>query len=118
MSNKPSQSSTERGQYGEEIALQYLKKQKFKVLHQNFKTPSYEIDIIAKKRRRLYFIEVKYRSTTAYGRGHEYVTPQKLDQMTYAAERWVAEHDFRGEHQLGVISVDEDEATLFLDIWT
>ena len=118
MTHKPHKSSTDSGQHGEAVAADLLKAKKFKLLHKNFKTPSYEIDVIAKKRRRLYFIEVKYRSTTAYGHGHEYVTPEKLRQMQYAAERWVSEHDFKGEYQLGVISVDADEATLFLDIWS
>lgn len=105
------------GSYGEDVAADYLRSCKFKILHRNFKTERYEIDIIAKQKRRLYFIEVKYRSSSRAGKGHEYITPTKLRQMTYAAEHWVAEQKYRGPYQLAVVSVDDTEVSLIDDIW-
>lgn len=117
MTARKNQSCTDSGTYGEQVAVDLLRQKKYKILHRNYKTATYEIDIIAKKRRRLYFIEVKYRSTSSFGYGHEYITPTKLQQMAYAAQRWTADHEIKNEYQLGVVSVDGDEATLFLDIW-
>lgn len=105
------------GQHGEDKAEVYLKNQRYKILHRNWKTDRYEIDIIAKKKRRLYFVEVKYRSTQNQGMGYEYVTPAKLKQMTFAAESWVAQNNFTGAYQLAVISVDGEEITFIADIW-
>lgn len=117
MKHKKPDSATAKGAHGEHIAAQLLKQKKFKVLHQNYKTPRYEIDIIAKKKKRLYFIEVKYRSSAGFGYGHEYVTQKKLEQMAYAAKCWMAEQASSTEYQLAVVSVDGNQATLFLDIW-
>lgn len=105
------------GQKGEDIAASFLKQHGFKLLHRNFSTPRYEIDIIAKRKKQLYFIEVKYRSNVKQGKGYEYVTPAKINQMVYAAQSWVAQQQYGGPYQLAVVSVDGDTVTLFDDIW-
>ena len=50
------------GAFGEKYAVQYLKKKKYKILEKNYKTRLGEIDIIARDRDFLVFIEVKSRS--------------------------------------------------------
>lgn len=53
-------STKQLGNLGEEMAAKYLKKQGYKILDRNFRYKSYgEIDIIAKRREDLHFIEVK-----------------------------------------------------------
>lgn len=52
---------TRFGNKGEKIVAQFLKKQNFKIVEQNFRTKFGEIDIIAKKDEVLAFIEVKTR---------------------------------------------------------
>ncbi len=110
--------STDSGIYGEDIAEQYLRGNKFKILHRNYRTARYEIDIIAKRKRRLYFVEVKRRSSMSQGSGAQYVTDTKLKQMVYAAQSWVQEHSYRGQYQLAVISVDGSDVDFIDDIWT
>ena len=105
------------GSIGEQRAEAYLRSCKFKVLHRNFKTARYEIDIIAKRKKQLYFIEVKYRSTSKQGMGYEYVTPAKLAQMSYAAQRWVAENNYKGNYQLAVVSINGEEIQFIDEIW-
>lgn len=48
-----------RGFYAEEKAVQYLKNKGFLILKRNYRTRFGEIDIIAKKLNKIYFIEVK-----------------------------------------------------------
>ncbi len=113
----PATTPTSSGQKGEDIATEYLQANGFKVLHRNVKTTRYEIDIIAKRKKQLYFVEVKYRSSSQQGKGYEYVTERKLQQMSYAAKKWVSSEDYKGPYQLAVVSVDEDEVQFIDEIW-
>jgi len=47
------------GQLGESIAESYLKSKKYKILEKNFKRKWGEIDIVAQKKGRFIFVEVK-----------------------------------------------------------
>lgn len=68
------------GEKYENMAIHYLKKEKYKILARNFSCPAGEVDIIAldKKTKYIVFVEVKYRSTKAFGRPIEAVTPEKV----------------------------------------
>lgn len=74
MKAKPT--SVQAGNYGESVAAKELKKHGFKIIARNVRTPRYEIDIIAKKKRALYFVEVKYRSTNAQGKATNMSLPK------------------------------------------
>ncbi len=47
------------GEQGESLAVWYLKKNGYKILEQNYRTKLGEIDIIAKEKKTLVFVEVK-----------------------------------------------------------
>jgi len=47
------------GELGEKIATSFLIKQRFSIIERNYTKPWGEIDIIAKKKNKIYFIEVK-----------------------------------------------------------
>lgn len=106
------------GAHGENVAEDWLRRHRYKILYRNYATPRYEIDIIATYKRRLFFVEVKYRSTAKQGFGENYITDTKLQQMVYAAESWVSENDYKGDYQLAVISVDGENVRFIDDIWT
>ncbi len=67
------------GEKYENMAIHYLKTQKYKILARNFLCPAGEIDIIAYDKANDYvvFVEVKYRATNAFGRPLESVTADK-----------------------------------------
>ncbi|MBI4777484.1 YraN family protein [Candidatus Desantisbacteria bacterium] len=54
------------GQCGEEKAADYLVKQRIKILEKNYRCGYGEIDIIAKDKDTLVFVEVKTRKTSTY----------------------------------------------------
>lgn len=61
------------------VAIEYLQKKWYHICDTNFKFGRFwEIDIIAKKDTRYYFIEVKYRSHLWYGHPEEAIIPAKL----------------------------------------
>ena len=105
------------GALGEAAAAKYLEDKGFKVIERNFKTPRCEIDIIASKKRCLYFVEVKYRQSARQGSGFDYITPKKLEHMQRAAELWLQEHQWRDEVTLSAIEVTDDyEVASFIEV--
>ena len=65
------------GKKGELIAANYLKKQKYKILEINYKNQIGEIDIIAKDKDYIIFIEVKTRMSSAFGDPLEAIDEEK-----------------------------------------
>ena len=59
------------GDWGEQIASNYLETQGYEILARNYHTHHGELDLIATKNKSLCFIEVKTRSNHAYGFGEE-----------------------------------------------
>ncbi len=80
-------SNREKGRFGEEIAAKYLENSGFQVLERNFHYSKYsEIDIIAKEKDELVFVEVKTRSTTDFGHPFESISRKKLENIFKAAQ--------------------------------
>lgn len=92
--------TTEIGRTAEAAVAQKLRGQGYKILSQNWRQPRCEIDIVASKKNIVYFVEVKYRAKSNQGSGLEHITKRKLNQMIFAAESWVAEHDYGGDWRL------------------
>lgn len=69
--------SHELGRIGENIIADYITKLGYKVVERNFECNQGEIDIIAKDKGELVFIEVKTRTDISYGEASEAVTNTK-----------------------------------------
>ncbi|HTP78764.1 MAG TPA: YraN family protein [Bacteroidota bacterium] len=82
----------EQGNKGEEIAARYLEGQGFKIFARNYRFERGEIDIVAEDGGELVFVEVKMRSSLAFGYPEESVTPQKEEQIRNVAEGYLLEH--------------------------
>lgn len=63
----------ELGNIGEEISTDYLQKCGYEIIKRNYRCMQGEIDIIAKDKKELVFIEVKTRSNLCYGKPREAV---------------------------------------------
>ena len=73
--------SHELGRIGENIIADYITKLGYKVVERNFECNQGEIDIIAKDKEELVFIEVKTRTDISYGEASEAVTNTKKKSM-------------------------------------
>lgn len=69
------------GRKGEKLVSEYLKKQGYKILKTNYRTPFGEADIIALDKDEVAFVEVKTRSSNQFGLPSEAVVKKK--QKTY-----------------------------------
>jgi putative endonuclease len=69
------------GEMGEKIAAEFLKRQGYNILHQNYRCRFGEIDIVAKDNSSYVFIEVKTRRGLEYGRPIEAINKVKINRM-------------------------------------
>lgn len=98
----------ELGKVGENLAVEYLKKQNYQLLERNFRCKRGEIDIIAKDKQELIFIEVKTRTNKKYGKPADAVTTRKKKHIYKAAEYYLAIHKKLYEYvRIDVIEVYE-----------
>lgn len=73
------------GKWGEDKACDYLQADGYQILRKNYKCRLGEIDIIAKKRDLLAFVEVKTRRTVSFGNPGEAVNYRKQAKLTSVA---------------------------------
>lgn len=71
----------ETGKLGEDIAVNYLKQNRYTILDRNFECRQGEIDIIALDKKEIVFIEVKTRTSNKYGTPSEAVNKIKQKHM-------------------------------------
>ena len=77
------------GQTGESLAAWYLKKNGYKIIEQNYRTPLGEIDIIAREKKIIVFVEVKSRRSIRFGNPKWAVTPQKQRKISRVALQYL-----------------------------
>ena len=77
------------GKKSEIIASQFLKKKKYKIIETNYKNKIGEIDIIAKDKDYLVFVEVKARLSRAFGDPAEAVDFKKQQKIRDVAQLYL-----------------------------
>lgn len=77
------------GQAGEDRAAQFLTRQGYQILTRNFLTPQGELDVVAQDKKTLVFVEVKARSSMAFGGPLTAVTPAKQKRLARAAVQYI-----------------------------
>jgi len=77
------------GDRGEDLAAASLKKQGYKILERNYRTPLGEIDLIARHRGALVFIEVKTRTSNRFGAGQDAVHHGKQARLRKLADYYL-----------------------------
>jgi putative endonuclease len=99
----------EFGNKGERAAKSYLKKQGYRILKKNYRTPVGEIDIIAEHKCILVFIEVKSRTSAAFEQPFSAVTARKQKKIAQTANYFLAKNKIGDrEIRFDVVSVLSD----------
>jgi putative endonuclease len=73
------------GEQGEAIAARHLKQNGYRIIERNYRTKLGEIDIIAKDKDTLVFVEVKARRSWQFGNPKAAVTPHKQRKISMVA---------------------------------
>ena len=81
------------GKLGEEYVCEFLKKNGYNILKENYKTTYAEIDIIAQKGEIIAFVEVKTRENREFGEPYEAVTKNKQRLIKNAARVYMLNHE-------------------------
>ncbi len=81
------------GTRGEELAADHLQAAGYRILERNFRSKGGEVDIVAQDSGgTMVFVEVKTRSSLAFGLPQLAVTPRKQRQIAKGALSWLARH--------------------------
>lgn len=85
----------EIGKKGEKIAVEYLKENGYEIIELNHQKREGEIDIIAQdpEFNEIVFVEVKARSSNAFGYPEESVDNKKIDKIITVANKWMEENN-------------------------
>ena len=97
------------GKIAEDLAVDYLQKNGYKILVRNFRFQKAEIDIIAEKDEVIIIVEVKARSTDVFMLPQEAVTKTKIKLIVSAANHYLEEFNRANEVRFDIISVIPDE---------
>ena len=97
------------GQTAENIAVEYLAENKVQIIDRNYRTRFGEIDIIAKDKKELIFIEVKAKSTSRFGKPYEMVTERKKRKLRMTAKSYLQDTRYdigKTDWRIDVVSID------------
>ncbi len=86
------QNNRKVGEAHETLAILELEKLGYKILQKNFRCRMGEIDIIARHKGYLVFVEVKYRKNTKAGYAAEAVTFRKQQVISRVADYYIKTH--------------------------
>jgi len=83
------------GDFGENLAANFLQKKGFFLLEKNFLTRGGEIDLIFEKDKKIIFVEVKTRKNENFGHPLENISPAKIEKMKIAAFAFLEKNNFQ-----------------------
>ncbi len=93
------------GDAGEDLACRYLEKQGYEILERNKHYSRFcELDIIAKQKNTVVFVEVKTRKTADFGTPFEAVTKTKYENIKRGVQFYLAENKVK-DYRVDVIGI-------------
>ena len=95
---------------GEKLAKDFLKKRGYRILETNYRCPEGEIDIIAKDKDSLVFIEVRTKTSLEFGSPEESITLTKRKRLRATAFRYRQTYDdLPPSWRIDVVAVELDQ---------
>ena len=95
----------EKGKAGEDLAARFLLEKGYQILARNYRFKRSEIDLIAQKDNCLVFVEVKWRSTDAFGYPEEFVNEKKAAKILEGADQYIYEANWNGNIRFDIVAI-------------
>jgi len=95
----------ELGKKGEQLAVDYLTKEGYKIEERNWRFQKAEIDIIASKQQTVISVEVKTRSSKDFGKPQDFVNSKKIKLMVLAMNEYVLMKNLDIEVRFDIIAI-------------
>lgn len=98
-------SKGQTGAFGEQQALLYLRSCGYQILAVNWRHRHWEVDIIMRDKDILVFVEVKTRSSVAFGLPEDFVDSKKEKNLFKLADAYISQFKHEGEIRFDIVSV-------------
>jgi putative endonuclease len=105
----------ELGKLGEEMAIEFLRKEGYFIMDTNWTFQKAEIDIIAKKDNILAIVEVKTRSSLEFGLPQDFVKPKKIQLLVKAVDAYVIEKDLDIDVRFDIIAIHKEGKSFVIE---
>jgi putative endonuclease len=96
----------ETGQNAENLAAAFLQAKGFTIVEKNFRAKVGEIDIIAKDKDEIIFVEVRARASRDFGGAAASIGGAKRRKLIRAAQLWLQARGWDGACRFDVVAVD------------
>lgn len=93
------------GKRGEELAIELLRKKKYDILERNWKFNGWEVDIIARRRGEIVFVEVKTRSDDSLMKPEDAVDFNRQCRLTSAANAYINYHKISLAPRFDIVAI-------------
>ena len=100
------------------MAIEHLKGLRYRILERNYRKSFGEVDIIARDKDTVVFIEVKTRQSTRFGTPFEAVDLRKQRQISRVAQEYLQTHgtsDVSARFDVIAVRVDRDHRLIAID---
>lgn len=93
------------GAWGEALAADYLRKNHYKIEAARYYCRFGEIDLVARNRNFLVFVEVKLRKSADFARAREYVNRRKQDRIRMTASMYLSQYPTDLQPRFDIIEI-------------
>ncbi|MCU0679132.1 MAG: YraN family protein [Planctomycetes bacterium] len=98
------------GKFGEQVAVEYLKKKGYEIMDLNYRYSNQEIDVIAKIKEKIVFFEVKTRTSAKMGLAEDNLNRKKIKNLKIALKAYLAYKNLDPEQaQIDFLAIDLDK---------
>ena len=93
------------GAWGEAFAAEFLRKKRYEILASGYRSRFGEIDLIARNRKYLIFVEVKLRRSSRFAQAREHVDARKQDRLRMTASVYLSRNPTNLQPRFDVIEI-------------
>jgi len=104
-----------KGKEGEVRAERFLTEKGYETVVRNYRYKRSEIDLIVKKENWLVFVEVKMRSSAAFGHPEQSVNSAKRKKVMEGAAQYLEETNWKGNVRYDIVAINRKEIVHFED---